>query len=56
MIVIVGTALISAKSFLELELLDSILDMSNITPYLGIITIIYFILGYFAYALLYALK
>ena len=29
--------------------------MSNITPYLGIITIIYFILGYFTYALLYAL-
>ena len=55
MIVIVGTALISAKMFLEPELLNSILDMSNITPYLGIITIIYFILGYFAYALLYAL-
>ena len=55
MIVIVGTALISAKAFLEPELLDSILDMSNITPYLGIITIIYFVLGYFAYALLYAL-
>lgn len=55
MIVIVGTALISAKIFLEPELLNSILDMSNITPYLGIITIIYFILGYFAYALLYAL-
>ncbi|MEI3433578.1 MAG: hypothetical protein V8R26_00755 [Clostridia bacterium] len=29
--------------------------MSAITPYLGIVTIIYFILGYFAYALLYAL-
>lgn len=55
MIVIVGTALISAKSFLEPELLNSILDMSNITLYLGIITIVYFILGYFAYALLYAL-
>ena len=55
MIVIVGTALISAEAFIEPELLDSILDMSNITPYLGIITIIYFVLGYFAYALLYAL-
>ena len=55
MIVIVGTALISAKAFLEPELLESILDMSNITLYLGIITIIYFVLGYFAYALLYAL-
>ena len=55
MIVIVGTALISAKTFLDAELLNSALDMSNITLYLGIITIIYFILGYFAYALLYAL-
>ena len=36
-------------------MLDSILDMSNITPYLGMMTIIYFILGYLLYALLYAL-
>ena len=55
MVLIVGTALISAKTFLEPELLESVLDMSNITVYLGVITIIYFILGYFAYALLYAL-
>ena len=55
MVLIVGTALISAKTFLEPEFLESVLDMSNITVYLGIITIIYFILGYFAYALLYAL-
>ena len=55
MIVIVGTALICAKSFLDPELLNAVLDMSNITPYLGIITVVYFILGYLAYALLYAL-
>ena len=55
MIVIVTTALISANIFLDQELLNSVLDMSNITPFLGIITIIYFILGYLAYALLYAL-
>jgi len=55
MVVIVGTALLSAKAFLETELIEAVLDMSNITPYLGIITIIYFILGYFTYALLYAL-
>ena len=55
MILIVATALISAKSFLEPGLLESVLDMSNITPYLGIITAIYFILGYLSYALLYAL-
>lgn len=55
MVLIVGTALISAKSFLDPELLNAVLDMSNITPYLGIVTIVYFILGYLAYALLYAL-
>ena len=55
MILIVATALISAKTFLEPGVLDSVLDMSNITPYLGIMTAIYFILGYLAYALLYAL-
>ena len=52
---IVGVALISAKAFLEPGLLEAVLDMSKITPYLAIITIVYFILGYFAYALLYAL-
>ena len=55
MILIVITALISAKTFLEPGVLDSVLDMSNVTPYLGIMTAIYFILGYLAYALLYAL-
>ncbi len=53
--VIVAVSLISAKIFLEPGLLESVLDMSKITPILGIITIIYFILGYFTYALLYAL-
>ena len=53
--VIVGVALICANVFLEKELLEAVLDMSKFTPYLAIITIVYFILGYFAYALLYAL-
>ena len=51
----VAVALITAYTCLEPGTLDSILDMSNFTPYLAIITIIYFILGYTAYALLYAL-
>lgn len=55
MILIVGTALICAKAFLDPELINEILDMSKITPYLGFITVVYFILGYLAYALLYAL-
>ena len=54
LILIVGTAIISAKAFLDEEMIKAVLDVSNITPYLGIITIIYFILGYFMYALLYA--
>ena len=53
--VIVGVALICANAFLEPELLNAVLDMSMMTPYLAIMTIVYFILGYFAYALLYAL-
>ncbi|MCI8641292.1 MAG: ABC transporter permease [Clostridia bacterium] len=55
MILIVATAIFSAKVFLDSELINAVLDISNITPYLGIVTIIYFILGYLAYALLYAL-
>ncbi len=49
------TAIISAKSCLEPEILNQMFDLSNFTPYLAIITLVYFILGYFAYALLYAL-
>ena len=55
MIIIVGTALISAKTFIEPEILESVLDMSNISIYLGIITLVYFLLGYLTYALLYAM-
>ena len=55
LIIIVGTAVISAYAFLDREILDALFDMSNITPYLGIVTIVYFILGYFVYSLLYAL-
>ena len=53
--VMVIVALISKNLFLEEGMLDGIIDFSTITPYLGIITGIYFILGYAFYALLYAL-
>lgn len=52
---IIATALISNAIFLEEGMLDGIIDFSNITPFLGVITGIYFILGYAVYALLYAL-
>lgn len=55
MIAIVTTALISAKIFLEPGMIDKVLDISYVTPYLGIVTIVYFLLGYFVYSLLYAL-
>lgn len=52
---IIATALISNALFLEKGTLDGMIDFNNITPFLGIITGIYFILGYAVYALLYAL-
>ena len=55
MVIIVLTAFVCAKSFLDEELLNSVLDMSTITPALGLITGVYFILGYLEFALLYAL-
>lgn len=53
--IIVATAIVSANVFLPEGLLEGILDMSNITLTLGILTALYFILGYFFFALLYAL-
>lgn len=53
--VIVAVALICAKYSLPEGMLESVLDMSQITPMLGILTVVYFILGYSVFALLYAL-
>ena len=54
MLLFVIVAIFSACTFLDSELLNAMLDLSNFTPYLAIITIVYFILGYFVYALAYA--
>lgn len=54
-LIIVGTAVISSLFFLPEGALEGIIDISNITPMLGVVTVIYFILGYFLYAFLYAL-
>lgn len=54
-VLIAGTAIVSANAFLPAGMLDNIFDMSNMTLSLGLITLLYFILGYFTYALLYAL-
>lgn len=52
---IITTAYISAKAFIEPAILEKILDTSTLTPMLGIITLLYFLLGYLTYGLLYAL-
>lgn len=54
-VAIIATALISNALFLEEGILDGIINFDNVTPFLGFITLIYFILGYAVYALLYAL-
>ncbi len=55
MVLFVITAVISANLFLDRELLSQVLDLSNITIGLGLITLVYFILGYFVFAFGYAL-
>ncbi len=48
-------ALISNALFMEEGFLDGVINFENFTPFLLIITLVYFLLGYFSYALLYAL-
>lgn len=54
-IVLVVVAIVCANLFLTEEMVSAVLDMSNITPLLAVITIVYYILGYSLFALLYAL-
>ena len=54
-LLLIVTALLSAKIFIDPLLLEQILDVSSLTFVLIIITLLYFILGYFTFALLYAL-
>lgn len=54
-LVIAIVALVSKELFLEEGILDGIISFENFTPFLLILTLVYFLLGYFTYALLYAL-
>ncbi len=54
-IVTVVVALISAKLFLDSEIIDIVLSSINLTGTVAVVTIIYYILGYSLFALLYAL-
>jgi ABC-2 type transport system permease protein len=49
------TAFISAKLFMDKELITALTSSTNISFGLALITLLYFILGYFAFAFLYAL-
>lgn len=54
-ILFIIVAVISKILFLKEGAFDSFVDFSTFTPMLGIITLIYFILGYAVFSLLYAL-
>lgn len=54
-IAIVTVSLICANLCLDPEILNSIVDLSSFTPFLAVITLVYFILGYSLYSLCYAL-
>lgn len=54
-IILVITAIVSAKLFLAPSLLKIFLSSSQITPFAVIVMLIFFILGYYLFALIYAL-
>lgn len=54
-ILMITVAIISAKFCMEPEILNSIFDLSSITPKLLILTLIYFCFGYALYSLFFAL-
>lgn len=54
-ILMIAVAVISAKVCVDAEMLNSIFDLSAITPSLIVYTLVYFCLGYGLYSLLFAL-
>lgn len=54
-VITVAVALVSAKLFLDSEIIDIVLSSINLTPMVAVVTIVYYILGYSLFALLYAL-
>lgn len=55
LLIIAIISIFSINTFVDKNMLSAFLDLSTITPALGITIIVYFILGYMEYALLYAL-
>ena len=54
-LIIALVSVFSAKTFLPAEALENVFDLSAVNAQFIIATIVYFLLGYFMYALLYAL-
>ena len=54
-VLMIVVAIVSAKFCMDAELLNSIFDVSTITPKLLIVTLIYFCFGYALYSLFFAL-
>ena len=54
MLILVLTAVISAKLFLDPMLLEIVLASTQITPFVGVLMFIFFIFGYFLFATMYA--
>ena len=54
MLILVLTAVISAKLFLDPALLEIVLASTQVTPFVGVLMFVFFILGYFLFATLYA--
>ena len=48
-------AVICSNLFLEEGMLSELINFENMTPFLLVVTLVYFLLGYFTYALFYAL-
>lgn len=55
LLIIAIISIFSINTFVDKHMLSAFLDLSTITPALGITIVVYFILGYMEYALLYAL-
>lgn len=55
LLIIAIISIFSINTFVDKNMLSVFLDLSTITPALGITIVVYFILGYMEYALLYAL-
>lgn len=55
LILIIVTGIVSANLFIDKEVLNNLIDLSNVNIGLGLITLLYFLIGYFIFAFIFAL-